>query len=499
MNRVMFNRRRTVAMAVPCGRRWLSARIILLMFCLCLFNSDAMALYSIFNSGVSDVNGIGNDGSLLLDGSEFGTVVATATTYNAYSIYSNGGDITIDGLFDTVGLVSAITGTYNAYGLYSNGGSITTDGLDGTIAATAGTNWAVGLFSPGGDVNTADIDGTISATAGTNWAVGLYGDTINTGAIDGTIVVTASDSYAYGLYSNGAASIHTGDINGTIYAEATYGSDAYAIYSGSDITVGDIGSDANIVAIAETGNAYGLYSGGGISSIHIGNINGKISADVNDGSGAYAIYSNTDIIIDGNIGSTALIRATATGGVEESAYGMYSNGSVNIGDVNGTISAEMTDGSDAYAIYANQDITIGNIGSDANIWAAAEYGNAAGLYSGGGQSIHIGDVNGVIAADVNDGSYASGIYSASGITTGHIGSDAQISATVSEEYAVAVGSLVGDVNTGDIDGTVTAIAGSMYATGLSTATALSLQAILMARFPLWPRTAMPLVCTAASS
>ena len=135
------------------------------------------------------------------------------------------------------------------------------------------------------------------------------------------------DLYDWSVFSREIPHVETndvtiGDINGTFSAEMTNGSGAYAIYAGSDLTTGDIGNDANITALAIS-SAYGLYSGGsGTLSIHTGDINGKISAETIDGSYAYGMYSASDINV-GDIGSNAEITATAGGGGSY-AYGMYS-------------------------------------------------------------------------------------------------------------------------------------------------------------------------------
>ncbi len=63
------------------------------------------------------------------------------------------------------------------------------------------------------------------------------------------------------------------------------------------------------------------------------------------------------------------------------------------GTIDGTISAEATNGSFAYGMYAGSDITVnGDIGYNAEITALAGVDDAAGLYSSGGSII----INGAI-------------------------------------------------------------------------------------------------------
>ena len=582
MNGMIYKGRKTKVMVVPYGRRRFLTGVILLVFCLCLFCSDARAVYQIINVGNSDVNGLYSSGSGTWNGSDFGSVsqpgwvIGIAYNEEAYGIFADGGSLTITGEFGSGGTIGGVAGTYHAYGLYSSSGdSIHTDALNGFIYAITGENRAVALFAEDGDVNTGDIGGRVEATAGTHDAYGLrsdYGDiitgaingtitviaetdraaglrshgsiltgdingtisatagghkayglrsdydlttgaingeitaiaatyyaaglvsdynsittgaingtitatagtydayglysptgSITTGAIDGTISATAEDGYAYGLYSNGLTSIHIGDINGTISADVNDGSYAYALYSNSDITVGNIGSDAEITATARGDDAYGLYSVYG--DVNTGNIDGTITATAG-GNDAAGLYSMSGSVFTGAINGT--ITATAASTENLSAYGIYGNDSVTTGDINGVISAEMTNGSGAYAIYAVNDITVGNIGSDANISATAEYGDAYGMYSGGGgDSVHIGDINGTISADVNNGSYAYALYSDSNITVGNIGSDAEITATANNGGGAGGLRSNGSIDVCDIDGTITVTA-DRHAYGLRT-------------------------------
>ena len=126
----MFQGRKIKVTKISNGRRCHLLRIILLMFCICLFSSDAMALYSIFETGDSDVYGLYSADNLVLPGAEFGSVIVIASQGDAYSIYSSDANITIDGLFDSTAVITATAaGTDNAFCLFTPNGSIYTGRL----------------------------------------------------------------------------------------------------------------------------------------------------------------------------------------------------------------------------------------------------------------------------------------------------------------------------------------------------------------------------------
>jgi uncharacterized protein with beta-barrel porin domain len=550
-----MKRRKTKVVEVSYGRREFLAVMVVLVFCLSLFCSDASALYSIFATGSSNVWGLNWDDVQPATGSEFGTVSAIATYNDAYGLLGDFCDvpgITIDGDISSVGVIFARSGTYGAYGLYSYAGSINTDALNGTIVATSGYWRAVGLFSESNSITTGDIGGTITAeasgssvdevagssafglrcdnaekfietgaitgtitaTAGGDRAYGFrsYGDINITGDIDGTITATAHYDDAYGLSSGGL--LTTRAINGTIAATAAYGSYAYGLYSGSDMNVGDIGSDAEIIATAYSGWAFGLKSEGTLTtgdingtitatvtngnrasalrsmsdmiigdigsdanisatasnsgaialcasgSLTTGAIDGKISATATNGSNAYGLYSEGNTVIGGNIGTDAEITATAG---DSYAYGLYSNGSLTTHDINGMITATATTGSEAYGLYSVSDMNVGNIDRDAEISAMAGGDNAAGLYSDG--NLTTGEIHGYIFAEVINGSNAAAIGADSNLTVGNIGYDAYISAWVGDSNAAGLYS-EGSLITGAINGEIYVTAGDSNAAGL---------------------------------
>jgi len=263
MDGMMCKGGKTKVTVVPYRRKWFLIGLLMLIFCLCLFCSDARAVYQISNTGDSDVNGLYSSGSGTWDGNDFGNasesgwVIAIADYNNAYGVEVIGGSLTIDGDLTSYSTIGAVAGIFNAYGLYSNNNSITTD------------------------------------------------------AINGTIYAQTEFGYAYGLYSGGLSSINIGDINGTISADANNGSYAYAVYSNGNMTIGDIQSGAQISANAND-YAVGLASNGSMTT---GDIRGTIDVHAS-GDYAYGIlsYDEMNIKIDGGT-----VSAVADGGYNVAA------------------------------------------------------------------------------------------------------------------------------------------------------------------------------------
>jgi uncharacterized protein with beta-barrel porin domain len=459
-----MNRKKTKVVEVLYGRMWFLAGMVVLMFCLSLFCSDARALYDISNSGDSYVYGLYGINARWATGPDFGTVSAEATYNDAYGLFNESGDVEIVGDFGPAGEIFATSGDQDAYGLYTYTGNIRTGALDGTIEATSGWYRAVGLFAEIGSIHTEDIGGTITVESWGSSAFGLRVDdslsSIVTGDITGDITVTAggdraygfrsdgsihigditstgsisatatgentqNGDYAYGLRSNGTMT--TGAINGTISAQA-YDSYAFGLDSGADMTIDSIGYYANISATAYNADAIAIRS---VDLLTIGDIDGTITAEVTNGNRASALRSMSDMII-GDIGYSANISATASG---SRAAALLSSGSLTTGNIDGSISAEATYGSTAYGMYADSDITTGTIGyhdwyeyGDTQITATANGSNAYGLYAGNNLTV-VGDIGYNYGYGYGDtqitatagGSNAYGLYAGNDLTVGDIG------------------------------------------------------------------------------
>ena len=504
-----MNRWKTKVVGVSYGRMWFLAGMVVLMFCLSLFCSDARALYSIFNTGSDHVYGLTGINARWATGPDFGTVSAEATYNDAYGLFNAGGDVEIVGDFGPAGEIFATSGDQDAYGLYTYTGNIRTGALDGTIEATSGWYRAVGLFAEVGSIHTEDIGGTITVESWGSSAFGLRVDdslsSIVTGDITGDITVTAggdraygfrsdgsihigditstgsisatatgentqNGDYAYGLRSNGTMT--TGAINGTISAQA-YDSYAFGLDSGADMTIDSIGYYANISATAYNADAIAIRS---VDLLTIGDIDGTITATVTNGNRASALRSMSDMII-GDIGYSANISATASG---SRAAALLSSGSLTTGNIDGSISAEATYGSTAYGMYADSDITTGTIGyhdwyeyGDTQITATANGSNAYGLYAGNNLTV-VGDIGYNYGYGYGDtqitatagGSYAYGMYAGNDLTVGDIGYDATISATAYNDYAYGLYSDDGSIYIDNIYGDITALSAGDNAAGL---------------------------------
>jgi len=356
-------------------------------------------------------------GDSLTTGDVNGTITATAGRDKARGLFG-GGDITTGAIN---GKITAKAGKNDAAGLYSANGSITTGPITGTISAETLTgSEAYGLYA-NSDINiVGDIGSSarITATARTDDAYGLKSanGSITTGAINGTIIATAGNSNASGLWS--AGDLTTGAINGTIRAEALTGSNACALYAGTydpNINIGDIGTNALIKARARESDAYGLMSYYG--SIKTGDIDGTITAETTYGSTAYAMYSWTGLET-GDIGSSAHITATAG---EDYAYGLYSeNGSLTTGNIAGTISAT-ADGERAYGLYSNGPLTTGNITGTISAHAGGDYAYGIMSHGpidvtiAGGTVSAVAD-NGTHAAAIQSGNFDDVVKIAAGST-----------------------------------------------------------------------------------
>ena len=72
-------RRKTTVTEVPYGRRRFLAGMVVLMFCLSLFCSNALALYTYNSSGANNIYGYTSNQDIFLIGGLFGTATAKAS------------------------------------------------------------------------------------------------------------------------------------------------------------------------------------------------------------------------------------------------------------------------------------------------------------------------------------------------------------------------------------------------------------------------------------
>ena len=363
-------------------------------------------------------------GGVAITGGLSGSVSSTVTGSGTdYGLYASGGVIAIDTMTST-GTITATTGNGGkAYGLYSAAGAVSiTAGLAGTITATAGdAGEAYGIYAAtSGNVSIAGgLAGTITATATSTssnaYAYGIASEagaiTISGGlskAVSATVTTTASGSgYAYGLKAKTGITIDTVSSGGTITA-TSLDEDAYGLYVSSGTI--SITNDMAGTITAETksssvglGTAYGLSASGDIS---LGNLSGTVTAT--GGATAYGLRSSgANISIAGALSGTVTAKTTDLDlGI---AYGLYAGGSISIGEVSGSILAQVTGTNtgftrEAYGLYAGGNINGGNTSTAmvvSDTIEARAYGPAYAVYSSSG-SVNLYVTGSLIGYDTLD-------------------------------------------------------------------------------------------------
>jgi uncharacterized protein with beta-barrel porin domain len=267
-------------------------------------------------------------------------------------VYGLSGDAVRPAIGSEFGTVRAITETNNAYALFGNGGDIEIRGdlpSGGIIYAKAGNDSAYGIYGEiNNSITTGNINGTIIAEADSDFACGLrsFKGSITTGDINGIITATAGASKAYGMFGNDS-SIITGDINGTITATANdhY---AYGLVAYDSLTIGNI--NGTIIATAGQISAQGLSA---YDSLTIGDINGNIVATAGNDF-AIGLHGSAGSMTTGSI-TTGAIRGTINahaGG--DFAYGILAYGPMYINVDGGTISAIADNGLNVAAIQSGK-------------------------------------------------------------------------------------------------------------------------------------------------
>lgn len=384
-----------------------------------------------------------------------GTITGTASNNTAYGLCSDQ-SLTIGHIAKNAVLTATAGGNY-AYALYSSQGDITvTNGIDGSLVAEAATatqasrGRSYGIYAEKGAITLGGLNGSITSTsAGTSgnvFGIVSKNDIDITAPINGSIRIEASGTLAKGIWAKGDAYAGTGIVNlhslgknASITIDGTFS--VYGIHSGSDLNTGELAG--TISAHAKNNFAYVLTGNGNDQTIR-GNVtvasiaeSGRLSAITDSGYGAYAIHSAYGNVVVGNI-----------------------DGSVTV--ASGSTSA--TDSLSAVAIQSKWDTTLGNIGEHAVISAESAGKDAYGVFVGkdGGSSavnnvshITVGNIAGTISASAAAGT-ASALYSESSVTIGNVAGTARISAAsagTADVYAIHAGYLL---NTGRIDGAVTA-------------------------------------------
>ncbi len=388
-------------------------------------------------------------------GTVSGTITGTASNNTAYGLCSDT-SLTIGKITKDAVLTATAGGNY-AYALYSSKGDITvTNGIDGSIVAEAATatqasrGRSYGIYAEKGAITLGGLNGSITSTSagssGNVFGIVAKNDIDITSPINGSIRIEASGTLAKGIWAKGDAYAGTGIVNlhslgknASITVDGTFS--VYGIHSGSDLNTGEL--SGTISAHAKNNFAYVLTGNGNDQTVR-GNVtvasiaeSGRLSAITDGGYGAYAIHSAYGNVVVGNI-----------------------DGSVTVASG----SASTTDALSAVAIQSKWDTTLGNISEHAIISAESAGKDAYGVFVGkdGGSTavnnvshITVGNIAGTISASAAVGT-ASALYSESSVTIGNVACTARISAASSgtaDVYAIRSGYLL---NTGRIDGSVTA-------------------------------------------
>jgi len=271
------------------------------------------------------------------------------------------------------------------------------------------------------------------------------------------------------------------------------------------MTIGGLGASGLISATASTNTAYGIYSLSSTSALQItGSINGKISAEAQNGNTASGIRSLSGLSIGGEIAAGAEITATQYSGASNAsngATGLYSAKDLSItGALNGKVSATSTSGGFAYGIYGGAATTntltiTGGIGTTGIVTATANNSsiitdsNVYGIYSAGnvtiGADTNKAGINGQVSADAGyDTAY--GIYGNTVTIYGDIGpyfapagatpASGLISASAGRNSAYGIYSASATAQLkidGSIDGQIIATAGGGTAYGIYSASTVT--------------------------
>ncbi|ARM31548.1 hypothetical protein [Prosthecochloris sp. HL-130-GSB] len=390
---------------------------------------------------------------------------------NVKAIFGEGSVIISSDLANTIFSKTQGSNDY-AYGILANG-----------YQEWVSTGWFSGYWDVDeGDISiTGDLSGSITAESGDDHAYGLRaggpaflpvaGNITITGNVteDAEITATAEDSDAYGFYAQGGSGNSAGDItitgslNGDVTATAETGQNVYGFRAFNDISIGSVGRRSDVVATANTDNAYGFRALTGSITIG-GDFGGDVLAQAISGENAYGLragglLTDSDITIEGSIGTRSNITALAG---TENAYGLRASRTISIGeDLDGDIWAQTGTGDNAYGLRAGTDITIsGSVGERSEVTAIANGSDAYGFRAVTG-NISIGqDFDGDVWADAENGDNAYGLSALTGISIGNsFGRSADITATANGSNAAGFSAAVGNIDiTGEVGGDVTATA-----------------------------------------
>ena len=406
-----------------------------------------------------------NYGSLTIELIGDNTIIGYAGQYGGASpaIAVNHGGLTIngEGSLDVTG--GGIKGTYNvnrSYGIYANG-DVTVNG--GTITATGGyvQDDVSHPVSYG-----IFAEGGVNVTAGDVTAVGGESEGVSYGILtENSVSVSGGELTATGGKSAGESfGILAGSVNvtgGDVYVNGGETTSAsYGIRAGSvEVTGGFVyANDSSSATVTTTsGSSYGIYSMGSVTIGDPNTYTGEVNAY-----GAQATGEGSDsygIYARGNVATRGFAKVTAAGGeAGNDSFGISAGGNVEMSG-NSTVNAS----GDSFGISAGSGVTWSGYGE------VTANGGSCGISAEGDVTMSgYGDVTATGDMAVSD---SCGIRSERGnvsISNGTIeasGSDSGISAegggtVISGGEVSAKGGSFGIVNATISGGSVTASGGS---------------------------------------
>ena len=290
-----------------------------------------------------------NYGSLTIELIGDNTIIGCAGQYGGASpaIAVNYGGLTIngEGSLDVTG--GGIKGTYNvnrSYGIYANG-DVTVNG--GTITATGGyVQDSESIYSAYPASYGIFTNGRVNVTAGDVTAVGGESEGVSYGILtENSVSVSGGELTATGGKSAGESfGILADSVNvtgGDVYVNGGETSSAsYGIRAGSvEVTGGFVyANDSSSATVTTTsGNSYGIYSMGSVTIGDPDTYTGAVNAY-----GARATGSGSDsysIYARGNVVTRGFANVTATGGeAGNDSFGISAGGNVEMSG-NSTVSA----------------------------------------------------------------------------------------------------------------------------------------------------------------
>jgi len=331
------------------------------------------------------------------------------------------------------------------------------------------------------DLNASGQPGLVSFASGAAGTINLTGGLTLTqtasflNASGGDVDVSVTGAGAVAVLT--ATSI--GQINGgesgvlTILAHTT-GDNAAGILSAGALSIGSFGYYGEIHVQSDQSGAFGVTA---FTDLDIGAVDGVVTASAVDDD-AYGLHANGSINIDSS--TLAFIAATAGGSC---AAGISADGAASIGSLTGTAITALAGGTDASGISAVGDISLGSM-TESVILAQAMLGNAYGIVSQGDVTIGAVTDSAIFAMTPGDAAY--GISAVGDVTIGQMGGEVIALANGDDAVgilgngAVTIGTLTeiglvgASADTGAIavdamNGaiTVTSLQGRVIATGIS--------------------------------